>query len=895
MLAVLLFAASLTAQELPPEAQALLNQARAADPQRFQFAVDQGVKFLPTSDKRTFYLLWYPPGSPKREHPLIVTMHGTTGWATNEFYLWHAEASRAGYGILALQWWFGSATGQQDYYGPEDLHRELRGALKAQGNREGSALLHGFSRGSANIYAVATLDRQSRDRNYAMFLANSGGAMADFPPNAAIARGEYGYNIFSGTYWTMFCGALDPNPDRDGCPAMRRTSDWVAKFGGVLDLFIEDPASGHGGFHQSAQHVRAAVDAFTANLALRRRGSLTSVTWQVKRDDQFEIPNASTPNAGLVNGDVWLIVNNNGLRLYRSPDGSNASSSEALQLATAMSDSGYAPGEVIPREDAAGNPVLYVLGLAPPGANRAAVFRLVRSGSGYSLNPSGPVFQGGPDDGQFIGVPDVTPASDDSLRLTYVARGAARSNSRTAVSTDGGASFHAEFRNPLGDFAVPNPRASDTNVDPAVLRLASGGFLGVGMRGARLYLFTSIDGRTFTPCQQGAIDADTLAPGATGLFDPTLVQLPDGRVFLYATAGADPGSGSRIVRAELVRIAPNVVPHAALQLPAGTIRPEVLVTSAGEFVVVVAEPEGIAAGQVKHRAYRYNTDWEPIGSSFAVTRITTEYGEPADHRATLVNDELVVVYQSLVYRERPSGGGPAENFARDQSLLLARLTLDGREILRKPIVANAPDRNVENFPDHCVLWRGDHLLVSTGTLSGTLKIRKVDLNANVLETVVLRTSEDGIPDNIGNSFLADEEKLWMLSATGPHRSAAMTVTELDDALQPGRRAVFEIAGREQHFPVSATAMDEWIFVAYESRPRSGGGLPEQSPYSPYLKILTRDFVVARDVRMGDAGAVAVHPVVVRTGNRLIFAWSESVAIGSRTTPRVRVEEYRLEP
>ena len=81
-----------------------------------------------------------------------------------------------------------------------------------------------------------------------------------------------------------------------------------------------------------------------------------------------------------------------------------------------------------------------------------------------------------------------------------------------------------------------------TNVDPAVLRLASGGFLSVTMRSARLYLFTSIDGRTFVPTPNAAIEPEQLSPGATGLFDPTLVQLPNGRIFMYATAASDPAT-----------------------------------------------------------------------------------------------------------------------------------------------------------------------------------------------------------------------------------------------------------------------------------------------------------------------------------------------------------------
>ena len=88
------------------------------------------------------------------------------------------------------------------------------------------------------------------------------------------------------------------------------------------------------------------------------------------------------------------------------------------------------------------------------------------------------------------------------------------------------------------------------------------------------------------------------------------------------------------------------------QLPDGTHRPEILVTKSGEIIIVVVQPEGKpGVGQVKHKAYRYKTDWNQIGQPFVVTQNTSEYGEPADHRAAIINGELVVVYQTLNLKE----------------------------------------------------------------------------------------------------------------------------------------------------------------------------------------------------------------------------------------------------
>jgi hypothetical protein len=345
-------------QPLPPAVQALLERARAASPSRYQFALDQGARILPSSDGRSFSLLWYPAGAAGQNAPLVATLHGTSGWAFDEFFLWREQAAGFGYGILALQWWFGEGEGGDAYYSPADLHRELRAVLRQQGNLEGTALLHGFSRGASNIYGVAALDSSSGDRFYGIVLANSGGASSDFPPNAAIARGEQGYNVFSGSYWSMFCGGADPNPDRDGCPAMRRTAEWVNLYGGVVDLFIEDARAGHGGFHQSTEHVRSVLDAFRRTLELRAAAPSSRTIWQVRRDADFEIPNAGIPNVGWVKGGVWLVVGgSNGPRLYRSPDGSNGTSAEVLNgLGNTLAGSGYSPGEVVPRKAPAAIP-----------------------------------------------------------------------------------------------------------------------------------------------------------------------------------------------------------------------------------------------------------------------------------------------------------------------------------------------------------------------------------------------------------------------------------------------------------------------------------------------------------------------------------------------------------
>ncbi len=332
--------------------------------------------------------------------------------------------------------------------------------------------------------------------------------------------------------------------------------------------------------------------------------------------------------------------------------------------------------------------------------------------------------------------------------------------------------------------------------------------------------------------------------------------------------------------------------QATRQLPPGTHRPEILATNQGDLLLVVVQPQGLpgSVGQIKHRAYRFGPNWQPLGKPFVVTQVSKEYGEPADQRAALVNNELVVVYQTLAWKDgKPKfGQGPMERYAKEQSLLLARFSLEGKVRLRKPIVARVSDFSADNFPDHCLLWQDGRLLVSTGSLGRKLKIRAVDLEANILATHELEASEQTIPGTIGNSLLAAGPRLFLFSASGP-QTAFLTMTELDRSFRPVKHTQFTDPQREQNFPTSCLAHGEIIFLAYIARDRGGANELFQNPYHPYLKILDKNHQVVADLKIGSGGFAHCHPTIARLGNRLYVAWSKSLG----KMPQVQVEEYEL--
>lgn len=246
-------------------AEQLQRQAEQSSPERARYARSQQVKWLQTADGRSFSLLWLPPGAEAATTPIIVTLHGHGSWAHDEFFLWHQAAARRGYGILALQWWFGQGEQLQDYYLPQELNRIIDDTLRELKVGQKRVLLHGFSRGSANIYGVTAFDARA-GRHVALTVANAGKATADFPVNQDIASGRLGSQPLAGTQWWMYCGGRDAHPERDGCQGMREAREWVSRYGGNVIELREDVEGDHGGFHRRKANVEAALDSFAGVL-----------------------------------------------------------------------------------------------------------------------------------------------------------------------------------------------------------------------------------------------------------------------------------------------------------------------------------------------------------------------------------------------------------------------------------------------------------------------------------------------------------------------------------------------------------------------------------------------------------------------------------------------------
>lgn len=258
---------------LPPavsraDSASLLAKAQAADPVRYAFVVAKNTEIRSTSDNRAF-TMWWQPSSTAPPKGVIVPLHGHDGYATDGIYLWQPYAEKYGYAILSLQWWFGGGEATTDYYTPAEIYPILSSLLSQKSVKPGTVFFNGYSRGSANSYAVAALDAASTGQRYfGLVMSNAGGVMTGYPPNQQIDAGVYGAQPFAGVKWAMYCGQLDPDPDTNGCPAMTAAKSWVTKYGASVVLFIDDPTGGHGGFMLNSVNVESAFATFGSLLAM---------------------------------------------------------------------------------------------------------------------------------------------------------------------------------------------------------------------------------------------------------------------------------------------------------------------------------------------------------------------------------------------------------------------------------------------------------------------------------------------------------------------------------------------------------------------------------------------------------------------------------------------------
>ncbi|MBV9213137.1 MAG: hypothetical protein JOZ25_05770, partial [Actinobacteria bacterium] len=152
---------------MPPVSVA---RVRSVDPAAYRASLKDGARIERDAATGGFAVV----SSPAR-HPgaLVVVVHGHDGSAFSEYSGWFPYAARGGLGIVSVEWqtrWGRDA----QFLSPESTYGLIARAARAAGAAPGRILLHGFSQGSHEAFALTSLDRTSR-RLFALTLAESGG------------------------------------------------------------------------------------------------------------------------------------------------------------------------------------------------------------------------------------------------------------------------------------------------------------------------------------------------------------------------------------------------------------------------------------------------------------------------------------------------------------------------------------------------------------------------------------------------------------------------------------------------------------------------------------------------------------------------------------------------
>jgi predicted esterase len=195
--------------------------------------------------------------SPKRPNGLIVAVHGHNGLASHEYRSWQPYAESHHLGLVAVEWqtkWGRNA----QFLDTNATYGMIRRAVAREGVEPGHVLLHGFSQGSHESFALTKLDH-ARGHLFAMTLAESGGYGG--PTGAAAA--------LTGTRWDIYCAGHDPWPDLSGCPSMRRAQAALKRSGATVNRFMVDSPAAHGGFLKNPRDVDLVLGDFARLLAAR--------------------------------------------------------------------------------------------------------------------------------------------------------------------------------------------------------------------------------------------------------------------------------------------------------------------------------------------------------------------------------------------------------------------------------------------------------------------------------------------------------------------------------------------------------------------------------------------------------------------------------------------------
>lgn len=206
---------------------------------------------------------WAPSAwftSPNRT--LIVDLHGTGGYPEAEFNDFRSYLQQRNWGFLGISYLYNANNDAGDYDTPVPILARINAALDEMRAACGSNItlhLMGFSRGSANTYAIAMLDRQAEGKINGV-IANAGAWPPDagpLPPELLAVNGNP--MAMKDTRMWGWCGLNDMTHGYPMCDEMTTALKWVQDHGGTVapgTPFVS-PDAGHTDFKNNPVAVDA--------------------------------------------------------------------------------------------------------------------------------------------------------------------------------------------------------------------------------------------------------------------------------------------------------------------------------------------------------------------------------------------------------------------------------------------------------------------------------------------------------------------------------------------------------------------------------------------------------------------------------------------------------------
>jgi len=208
---------------------------------------------VPSADGNTYFMYGAPKGQNNtRTKHIIISLPGHGTKADDGYKAWKGHLEDGHYALAEFNWWRGTGETTGDYYSPAEIVKQTRAFLAQQHyTSKDIVVLHGFSRGSANTYAVIAQDRIAPGHVFDAVISNAGKYQAGFPLATPAPTDAQITQFYTAIPWVLVCGGRDENPLRDGCPGMTETKQFLEGHGANVLALLSDPAMGHGAFHLS--------------------------------------------------------------------------------------------------------------------------------------------------------------------------------------------------------------------------------------------------------------------------------------------------------------------------------------------------------------------------------------------------------------------------------------------------------------------------------------------------------------------------------------------------------------------------------------------------------------------------------------------------------------------